>query len=196
MLANDEIYEIEIEEEQREELLFTHIHQNFDSENSGSFEMQKFDSELEDIQKFEVEGEDSFEEGKISTAKDPQKIEEEEELIITTKAEAQKQMEEDKNITEIAETVYEETKIPEAWSRTRFVTNEQKVRSILGLGYNIHLNEIEYDLIYDQEQEHEIEKEIEALKEKILEIVDKILSEQDPSKILVLMSIIEEIAEF
>ncbi|CAI2359602.1 unnamed protein product [Moneuplotes crassus] len=190
MLANDDIFELEIGEDQREETLFSQFDPDDDTFENNSCEAEDQFSPLRDstVRFSQGEGEDDTNHQGDQPA--------EGEDLDTSKLELQRQIEEDMRMTEIAETVFEETKIPEAWSRTRFVTDEQKTRSILGLAYNIHLNETEYDLAYDQDQEKNIEAEIEQLKEKILEIVDKIIVEQDPKKNCVLMSNIEEIAEF
>ena len=51
--------------------------------------------------------------------------------------------------------------------RKRFVTNEQKVRSVVGIRYNISLNYRESDMSDDPEQEDEVNCEIEELRNKI-----------------------------
>ena len=58
------------------------------------------------------------------------------------------------------------------------------------------MNDNDSDISDDHDQDDEIEREIDFLREKILEVVDKIISEQDTMKNYVLMNNIEEIAEF
>lgn len=58
------------------------------------------------------------------------------------------------------------------------------------------LNDHDSDISDDPDQDNEIEKEIDLLRSKILEIIDKIITEQDTLKNYVLMTHIEDIAEF
>ena len=105
---------------------------------------------------------------------------EEEETIVTSKAEIQK-MKEIKASNFIQSILDEENAII-SWSRKRFLTPEQKIRSVPCIGYNMPLNDHDSEISDDPDQDNEIEKEIDLLREKILEIIDKIITEQDTQK--------------
>lgn len=195
ILAKDEQFEVEVDQEQREELLFANLLTDYIGGSDSQYKIRKLTTIAE-----EDEGEGD---NQTNNETNPETNEEskhlsdseEEELIVTTKKEIIRKIEIDRKVTELAQSVYDEASVPIAWSRKRFVTDEQS-RSVASIGYNMDLDNIDFDITDDPEQEDEIEKEIEILKERILEVVDKIIVEQDTQKDYVLMNNIEDIAEF
>ena len=110
----------------------------------------------------------------------------------------QNDMQERQNLNKVdyMEGLFEENNIV-SWSRKRFVTDEQKVRSVVGIGYNISLNDHESDISEDPEQEDEVNREIEELRNKILDVVERILHEHDLDIYKqVLLENLEDLAEF
>jgi hypothetical protein len=211
ILAKDEQFEVEIDQEQREELLFANLLMESYVEGFNSqYKMRILSTIHEDEDEAEGEGDnqttsetnaetntETNTETNAETNEESKNLSDsdDEETIITTKREMIRQIEMDLKVTKLAQSVYDESVLPIAWSRKRFVTDEQS-RSVASIGYNMDLDIIDFDITDDPEQEDEIEKEIEILKEKILEVVDKIIVEQDTQKDYVLMNNIEDIAEF
>ena len=192
-MDNDEEFEYSTDKVKRLKDMFDEISSvETYEEKSEKFTLIKCSEDMEKV----PEEEDKFETWAEKDKTPEFQENSEEEIIETRKTVIVSQRDDKKRYTDIMESIKEDN-IPETWSRKRFCTEEQKVRSFLGLGYNIHLNDTEYNIAFDQEKEKEIEIETEGLKEKILEVVvDKIIVAQDPMKSRVLMDNIEEIAEF
>lgn len=195
MLAKQEQFEVEVDQNQREETLFSYFSgDEILTESHRQYRMVKIKMIKEEPSETSSNFAETEDESALKT--EPITEEEEEEVIVTTKVEAELQLKAEKEIQSFAQTILGESEIPIPWSRRRFATEEQKVRSIVGIGYNMELNESDYELADDPEQENDIERDLELLKEKILEVVDKVIVEQDTKKNVVLMNNIEDIADF
>lgn len=172
MLAKQEQNAPDIDQEERELLLFenTNMVDELTSEGEevvdGMYKIEKYHMEdVEEEENNEAEGEQSNEaEGERDS-----KIEE---AKSTTDA--------DYSHRDLIRSILDDQSIVQ-WSRKRFTTEEQKVRSVVGMGYNISLNDNDDELSDDPENENELEREIDGLREKIYELTEKIIFEQTSS---------------
>ena len=164
MLAKQEQNAPDIDQEERELLLFenTNMVDELTSEGEevvdGMYKIEKYHMEdVEEEENNEAEGE---RDSKIEEAKS------------TTDA--------DYSHRDLIRSILDDQSIVQ-WSRKRFTTEEQKVRSVVGMGYNISLNDNDDELSDDPENENELEREIDGLREKIYELTEKIIFEQTSS---------------
>ena len=180
LLSKDDQSMLETDQKDREEMLFSIL-------NFRTDEIEVKDrSLLEDLEEEKEPATDNSTERisksntEYSKERDNEYTDAEEETIVTSKAEIQK-MKEIKASNFIQSILDEENAII-SWSRKRFLTPEQKIRSVPCIGYNMPLNDHDSEISDDPDQDNEIEKEIDLLREKILEIIDKIITEQDTQK--------------
>lgn len=203
-LAKEEQNTLEVNKEQREQSLFARLEEEVPLNQDPPFHLERIEHSESQDESIPTEPEteiehDIDEEFKISTSKS---ILEE---SVKNNQEYMKSIMENENIISMFCTtiffyynnfIYTHPKFYVGWNRKRFFTDEQKIRSVLGLGYNMSLNDNDSELSEDLDQENEVEREFEVLKVKIIEVVERIIDEQDVLKNYVLMCNIEDIAEF